>query len=231
MEISMKKLALLFISFSLFACANQSSLHQSPSGSNQPKIASPNAVDQNLVELNIEAPAKINKLRESEKSVYLELGVIKGALYGAPEYQPNWYTDLYANGKLELNLSEVEANLSRYAEVLNTHKFSQGLKVVPSSTKLVRASTFGANANKQKYFSGGLKDEKGNFFFLVYFDRACNITGETDFGAEGIFKHNINIPTAGLYRISIAGQPGQPDKIKIVTASQSDKPITVFLNN
>ncbi len=164
-----------------------------------------------------------HKMNEGQ-SVYLQLGVIPGAIYGAPQKEPEWYIDLNENLNPTLDFERLELELLKIAKPQDA-SLTYSLKIEPVYTKLVRVSTFGYDKKSKTLLSGRLSDESNNAILLVYFDRACTVTGSLDFGKKGIFNHKIEIPHAGLYRLIII----KGGKDSVVTATQSHGPVNVFL--
>ena len=217
----MKKAILLLLSFTLFSCAhNQDAPIEQQSKPTQAIKSS----EQNIIEPKLNIPDDISKKAQQANVVFFDIGVIPGNLYGNPLPEPRWYTDLYTAAKPTLNITEIEHNFSLFAQPLNSNTYTANLVVSPSNTKLVRASTFGIDLIDEQYLSGGLKHENGDFLLLVYFDQACTIKGLVDFGIQGVFNHDINVPKAGLYTLII-------DKDNNVTATQDFKSLIIYLES
>jgi len=221
----MKNLVCLFLSLTLFGCA---SVTKEPPVNSQVEATPQDFKGAHWVDLELDSTAEIEQKRGQEKTIFLELGVIPGAIYGSPLNEPKWYFDLYnKNLNPALDISEVEDNLKKYAKELSQFGFSKGMNVAPADTKLVRVSTFGVDLPAKRYLpSGAFINKNADFVILVYFDRPCSITGDADFGDEGIFRHKIEVPSAGLYQV-IAKKKN--DKLSILTANEITDSLTVKL--
>ena len=217
----MRSLILSILFFSIIGCTT------TPKQSTKDTETKPTVQEgSDLIELKLNALTQVTKKADEKGNIFLELGVIPGAIYGAPLNQPKWYVDLYNSSKPTFNYTAFEDNFKLYAKSLIPNKYSADLKVEPANTQFVRASTFGIDFKEKKHLSGGLINDDGDFLFLMYFDRACKITGDNDFGNEGIFRHEIDIPKAGLYRVVVRGEKGG---LLTVTAEQSNEPLIVRL--
>ena len=204
----MKYLAVISIFLSLIGCATQ-----------------PELVPSVYVSLTAKSSPEIEeKLRYREK-IYFELGVIPADIYGSPVEEPRWYVDLNKDSAPALDVANFENQIAPFAKRYNSVNHSFPLKVAPKNTKMARVSTFGIDMDAESYRGGGIQDESGNFILLVYFDGPCSVTGEVDFGEDGIFDHQIDIPEAGLYRLTITDS----SEMKIVKASQSLSQLYVVL--
>ena len=186
----------------------------------------PHHSDPSTVDLILNGLNGIDKKAEEKGVIFLQLGVIPGKIYGSPLQDPKWYIDLHKDSKPVLNQDELAFTLSHYSGQLNESKFSEGLTITPKDTQIVRASTFGADYKQQLLLSGSMRNKHGDFVVLLYADRACKITGDIDFGEEGVYKHAIDIPRAGLYRLIIKDDKSP---LKIIKAIQSTEPLTVQL--
>ncbi|WP_139309728.1 hypothetical protein [Teredinibacter haidensis] len=180
----MKHLTIIFLALSVLGCANAIN-------PNTKEFIPISAIPTGATEGRIVSPDKI----------YLELGVIPGALYGAPYNEPSWYIDLYPENQPEIDVTVLSKALKKYASKMTGNPINNGLVLEPNQTKFVRVSTFGSAPNEFIRFSGGLEDEYGNFLVLAYFDRKCTLRGTKDFGEEGIYHHNLVIDGPGLYKL------------------------------
>lgn len=195
----MKYLSIIILSIFIFGCASIPDAQQPTPEPQQPINVALKA------QITEAIKGKINK----REAIYLELGVIPGALYGKPIDEPFWYIDMNEDSAPSLDFARFPRELNNYAENWKDIEANNGLIMTPSNTKIMRLSTFGFDVENKKYLAGGLQDEKGNFIILVYFNKPCTITGIKDFGASGVFNHNITIDSAGLYKLAARQENGQ----------------------
>jgi hypothetical protein len=152
-------------------------------------------------------------------AMQLDLGVIPGALYGSPLKNPRWFVNLSDSYASNLNITKFEIELSKAAK---THDGSlpYSLNVNPADTKFVRVSTFGLIANSKTRFGGAFQNNSNEYVLLVYFDKACSVSGTVNFGKEGIYTHEIEIPKAGIYTLVISGS-GVKKTVKTIQLSEN----------
>ena len=160
---------------------------------------------------NEELPLELNltpellELKQQPNSIFFQMGVIPGELYGSPKSKPVWLVDLH--NAASLDIASFETQLETHIDV-HDHSFSiNNYVVTPSNTKFARLSTFGFNKKKDLIIGGAVKDVSGNHVVLTYFDQACSITGTVTFAHSGReVKHDIQIPQKGWYQIAYIGK-------------------------
>lgn len=204
----MKKLLIVLCVFLMTACASNS------------EITAPT-----YIALEPIVPDAIAEKLTKREAVYLELGVIPGALYGSPLDEPLWYIDMSEVSAPAFDPVNFARELKKYAKPAVESSYQ--IEVIPKNTKFLRVSTLGVDAQDKKYLNGGLRDEKGDYLMLAYFDRPCRITGQADFDEDGIYEHDIKIEKPGIYKL--IAQPFQGRQK--ISAYSNQKTIGVILSN
>jgi hypothetical protein len=164
----------------------------------------PKAPDQAAV-TQVRVEALDNALRRVDsgmgsKSLSAVFPLIQGALYGAPTMESVFLAPARFGEDFSLNVLLVEAKVKPFAAPLTARSSSSGLAIDPASTKLVRLGTFLHDAQTGEWVSGAgfyVPPSLDNLV-LVYFDRACRISG-TFKSSVGDLIHDVTIPAAGMH--------------------------------
>jgi hypothetical protein len=203
----MRYLGLLFSILMLFGCTSTK------------QIAAPKYSISLKSNMTYEAMEDVNE----GTSMQLDLGVIPGAIYGSPLKSPRWLINLNDNLASNLDIAKFEIELNKAAKVHDT-SLPFSLNISPSDTKLVRVSTFGFDPKNNTFFGSGFQNKSNEYILLVYFDKACSMSGSLNFENQGIFNHEIEIPKAGIYALVISGSGNN----KTVKATQLSENLNVL---
>jgi hypothetical protein len=134
------------------------------------------------------------------KSLSAVFPLIQGALYGAPTMESVFLAPARFGEDFNLNALVVEAKVKPFAAPLTVRSSNSGLAINPASTKLVRLGTFLHDAQTGDSVSGAgfyVPPSLDNLV-LVYFDRACTISGTVK-SSVGDVIHDVTIPAAGMH--------------------------------
>ncbi len=189
--------------------------------------ANQNSDSSKLVHLKLKQTKVVSDNFDTPDTLFLELGIIPGSLYGAPLKDKYWMIDMSLESKPSIDLKRFGSEIVGYSAANIESEYNKGLNIEPASTKYLRLSTFGYDAGKDMFLSGGLEDDEENFIMLAYFSEPCTLLGEIDFGVEGIYKHDIRISEAGLHALIAVHDGNKYEVTKLKKASL----IFVVFNN
>lgn len=129
---------------------------------------------------------------------------IPGRIFGTPGNDLLFTVLLTPEDRLHLELSRAEPGLRAGAATLQAGAETTGLSLRPARTRFARIGTFPFDAKtRQPLGAGGFVDggTRENLV-LMYFDRACALTGEVAIDDE-TYVHDISIHAAGFYFLRI----------------------------
>ena len=150
------------------------------------------------------------------------------------------------NGDLKGPLTKVEGNtlgglafdldqlsgMRGLAEVLTPDTIAWGLVVAPASTRIARVYTyFDIHGEEEQQALVGFADSNSkHVMVLVYFDRACHLTGSVEvaphIGGTTKYRYDVTINNAGFHWLAYS--PDRASDLTVVQqASESVKPILV----
>lgn len=183
-----------FVLFWLALCLTVASCAASPQ-----KAPDPAVVTQVRVEALDNALRRVESGMRS-RSLSAVFPLIQGALYGAPTMESVFLAPARFGEDFTLDALLVEAKVKPFAEPLTVRSSNSGLAINPASTKLVRLGTVLHDAQTGDLVSGAgfyVPPSLDNLV-LVYFDRACRISGTVK-SAVGDLIHDVTIPVAGMH--------------------------------
>jgi hypothetical protein len=155
--------------------------------------------------LSAEVPQEFNTIINKTGFIYLELSVVPGGIYGTPTKSPIWFIDLSKQLNPSIDIKRLESELPEYATDSNSGMSSRKILITPSETKLVRLGTAGYVVNNEKGLMGAFLNQSKKPVMLVYFDRACKVSGDVTWEDGEVYSHNFQIPEAGLYELELIG--------------------------
>lgn len=147
--------------------------------------------------------------------VFLKLGIISGSIWGSPMKKPVWFVDLDPGAGPALDMVAVGSILRMHAATSD----DPSVVVRPTGTKLARMSTFGLDRRTGQMQGGKFMDASGNALMLVYFDRACVVQRDIQYGGYRYIT-DLNIPAAGMYWLS-------QDTMKLKRHTRMHEPVRV----
>ncbi len=125
---------------------------------------------------------------------------IKGQIFGVPKRPILTEVTVSDNQPFKVELPNMNTLV---AASLSDSEWTQGISIVPSETKILRAATMAFDKKSRKPFAAGslINPKTGDNLILMYFNMPCSITGLVQSG-DMQYRHQIKIKTAGWHWIA-----------------------------
>lgn len=137
----------------------------------------------------------------SGSSIGVMLSTIRGSLVGDDDGSPVVVLPGKRSGTIELDLDMIGDLAAKTAMPVAGIVLNQGMQFQPADVRIARVSTFAVDGRTGRPLSGGTgfwDVNQRKQVLLVYFDRACSVTGTAQWPPDPA-KFEFSVPTAGLH--------------------------------
>lgn len=160
---------------------------------------------------------KGQQLRAQSVDLYFYLTSQPGTIYTGAILKPILMS-LDVDKSPAFDFLSYEALIAESVGLHDASELNEKFTITPADTKFARLGMYG-HSSEDKYYFSKAKNEDGNIIVLVYFDRACSISGKT----IGNLVHDIHIPSKGLYQLRFKHAEGS------TTVSVNEPPQKLFI--